>query len=305
MGITRNQAVTLINSWIGKKESDGSHKSIIDIYNKQTSLPRNYKLQYTDSWCAGTITAVFQSFGAIDKIAPECSCGNMITGAKTMGIWEESDSYVPKIGDVIMYDWGDDGTGDCTGWPEHVGMVVEINGSTFKVVEGNKSDAVGTRTMSVNGKYIRGYVLPKYDDVEITESNDVDKEDVSEDVTTVIIAVDGEWGCYTTKRTQEVLGTTQDGLVSNQLTSCQKYLPNALTESWEFGSKTTGKYSPIVLALQTLVGLTDDDLDGWMGQTTVKALQTYLNSKNSAGLSVDGEMGIKTVKAWQTWLNKQ
>ena len=32
----------------------------------------------------------------------------------------------------------------------------------IKVIEGNKSNAVGYRELAVNGKYIRGFVTPKY-----------------------------------------------------------------------------------------------------------------------------------------------
>ena len=31
-----------------------------------------------------------------------------------------------------MYDWDDNGNGDNTGWPDHVGIVTEVNGNTFK-----------------------------------------------------------------------------------------------------------------------------------------------------------------------------
>ena len=35
-------------------------------------------------------------------------------------------------------------------------------GGAIKVIEGNKSNAVGYRDLAVNGKYIRGFVTPKY-----------------------------------------------------------------------------------------------------------------------------------------------
>lgn len=40
--------------------------------------------------------------------------------------------------------------------------VTEVNGNTFKVIEGNKNDAVEYRTMTVNDKFIRGYITPKF-----------------------------------------------------------------------------------------------------------------------------------------------
>ena len=43
-----------------------------------------------------------------------------------------------------------------------MGIVCEVNGNTIKVIEGNKSDAVGYRTINRNERYIRGFGLPDY-----------------------------------------------------------------------------------------------------------------------------------------------
>lgn len=79
-----------------------------------------------------------------------------------MGIWVENDAYKPSAGDMILYDWQDSGSGDNTGSADHIGIVVSVSGSTIKVIEGNMSNAVGYRNIAVNGKYIRGFVTPKY-----------------------------------------------------------------------------------------------------------------------------------------------
>ena len=50
-----------------------------------------------------------------------------------MGIFIENDSYVPKTGDIIFYDWADNGVGDNTGVPDHVGIVVTVSGITRDV----------------------------------------------------------------------------------------------------------------------------------------------------------------------------
>ena len=39
----------------------------------------------------------------------------------------------------------------------------KVSGNTITVIEGNKNDAVGRRTLRVNGRYIRGYGIPKYE----------------------------------------------------------------------------------------------------------------------------------------------
>jgi hypothetical protein len=86
----------------------------------------------------------------------------MIEKAKSMGIWVENDAFVPQPGDCIMYDWDDSGKGENKNNPDHVGMVEKVSGKTITVIEGNYSDAVKRRNLTVNGKFIRGYITPKF-----------------------------------------------------------------------------------------------------------------------------------------------
>lgn len=159
----RNDIVKQARSWVGLKESNGSHKKIIDIYNGHTPRARNYKVKYTDAWCATFVSAVAIKCGATDIIPTECGCGQMIALFKKLGEWQENDDYKPEPGDVIFYDWSDSGKGDNAEWPDHVGIVEKVSGNVITVIEGNKIDAVGRRTINVNGRFIRGYGVPKYD----------------------------------------------------------------------------------------------------------------------------------------------
>ena len=158
----RQNTVAIFEGWLGLKESDGSHMKIINIYNSHTPLARGYKVKSTDAWCAVSVSAVGIQANLTDIIPVECGCGEQIKLFQALGCWQENDGYVPQAGDIIYYDWDDAGAGDNTGWPDHVGMVVSVSGSTIKVIEGNKSDAVGYREIAVNGKNIRGYGLPDY-----------------------------------------------------------------------------------------------------------------------------------------------
>lgn len=164
MAKTRAAVVDLALSWVGRNEADGTHKPIVDIYNKQGSLPRGYKVKYTDAWCATFWSALAIKLGYTSIMPVECSCYYLIEEAKKMGIWIEDDAHMPQLGEAILYDWDDSGIGDCKGSPEHVGVVTEVHGTQFVVTEGNYKDAVKKRTMSVNGRYIRGYISPKYEE---------------------------------------------------------------------------------------------------------------------------------------------
>lgn len=158
----RSKVVSAATAWYGANEADGSHKAIIDLYNAQKPLPSGYKVKYTDAWCATFVSAVFIKAGLASIHYAECSCSRMIDLYKKAGCWQEDDTYTPAVGDIIMYDWNDTGAGDCTGTPDHVGIVSSVSGRTMKVIEGNKSNAVGYRTMTVGARYIRGYCLPDY-----------------------------------------------------------------------------------------------------------------------------------------------
>ena len=163
MSCTRTQIVNKAREWIGYNEADGSHKKIINIYNSHTPLARGYKLKYTDAWCAGTVSALGIACNATDIIPTECGCGEMIKIAQAMGIWVEADNYDKVLpGDFVLYDWQDDGKGDNTGWPDHIGTVEAVVGDNITVIEGNYQNAVGRRQIRVNGKYIRGYITPHY-----------------------------------------------------------------------------------------------------------------------------------------------
>ena len=152
----RKDVVNYANSLSGEE----GHQEILNIYNSQKVLPRGYKVKYTDAWCATFVSAVFIQNGYSD--IAECSCPKMIEKAKKLGIWKEDDDYIPQIGDIIMYDWQDNGNGDNIGTPDHVGIVTDIN-KYITIREGNKGGKIDNRQIFVNSRYIRGYILPPYE----------------------------------------------------------------------------------------------------------------------------------------------
>ena len=158
----RARIVRRAQSWLNKKESDGSYKVIIDTYNSYRPLPVGYKMTYADPWCAAFGSAVAIAENLTDIIPPECSCRRQLALFKKMGRWQENDAYIPKPGDYLFYDWHDSGVGDNTGDPDHVGIVAEVNGNIIRIIEGNFHNSVEYRTMSINGRYIRGYGIPNY-----------------------------------------------------------------------------------------------------------------------------------------------
>lgn len=129
----------------------------------------------------------------------------------------------------------------------------------------------------------------------------VDYEEEEKD----LLEVDGFWGRDTTRKSQQVLGTTVDGIVSNQPVSCMKYLPGAQETSWEFESKNYKRGSNLIKAIQELVGMTGRDVDGHCGKDTVTEMQIFLQKLGFYTGKIDGKMGPKTVMAWQKYINSR
>lgn len=188
MNTTRAKIVAQAQSWIGCAESDGSHKKIIDLYNGHKPLARNYKVTYPDPWCATFVSACAIACGATDIIPTECSCTKLIELFKSMGIWVEADAYIPSPGDILLYDWQDSGKGDNTGTPDHIGIVEKVENGTITIIEGNIGNAVGRRQLQVNGRYIRGYGVPKY----AAEAPAAPASKTVEEL--ALEAMDGKWG---------------------------------------------------------------------------------------------------------------
>jgi hypothetical protein len=184
-----SKVVALAQSWIGKKESNGTHKSIIDIYNSYKPHPRGYKMTYNDPWCAATVSAIAIKLGYTKIMPVECSCSKMIELYKKLGSWVEADNRIPVPGDVIFYDWDDNGIGDNQGSADHVGIVEKVANNKITVIEGNYSNAVKRRYIDVNSKFIRGYAVPKYK----TEPKKTSVAKKSID-TLAKEVLDGKWG---------------------------------------------------------------------------------------------------------------
>lgn len=194
MGFYRNDVVNLVNSWEGRNEADGTHKYIIDIYNSHLPHPRNTKMQYNWAWCACTWSALAVKLGYTDIMPIEISCYYIIEEAKKMGCWQENDAHIPGIGDGVLYDWDDNGVGDNTGNPDHIGTVIYVNKESgyMVVMEGNYSNAVKKRTIMINGRFIRGFICPKYTgngaELPPTQSGGKDIKTVAREV------IAGQWG---------------------------------------------------------------------------------------------------------------
>ncbi len=262
MSCKRSEIVAQAQAWVGLKESDGSHKKIIDIYNTLNPLPRGYKLKPTDAWCAGTTSALAIVCKATDIIPVECSCTKLIEKAKAMGIWVEADNHVPAPGDFLLSDWQDSGKSDNTGNPDHIGIVEKISGKTITIIEGNYSNAVKRRPLEVNGRYIRGYIVPKYDAEAVITVKEWQLAAIADGFRFPKYGADGEWG-------DECASVARNAIIKRRLVY---------------------RYKNLTRIVQKAVGVT---VDGKCGKDTHNAIIAY---QKKHGLAPDGEVGLNTWK---------
>lgn len=159
----REYVVYLAQSYIGCKESDGSHKKIVDLYNSHKPLARGYALKYTDSWCSGFASAIAIKAGLTDIIPTEVGCEKHVQLFKNhpTSKWEEDGTKAPEPGDYIFYNW-DKSSQPNDGSADHVGIVERVNNNVITTIEGNYSDSVKRRTLIVGAGNIRGYGRPAY-----------------------------------------------------------------------------------------------------------------------------------------------
>lgn len=109
-------------------------------------------------WCACFVSWVANQAGYIDtNVVPRFS--GVIQGInwfKAVGEWKEA-GFVPNPGDIIFFDWENDGSAD------HVGIVEKVENNTVHTVEGNSNvDTCRQKEYSINSDVIFGYGTPAY-----------------------------------------------------------------------------------------------------------------------------------------------
>lgn len=167
MAMKRDEFISTLTSWNGAVRGDAVHRQIVDAYNSFLPRPRGYRLSYTDDYCAATVSAAAILCGLTDVIPVECSCGEQIRAYQERGQWVEDDAHVPAVGEQIFYHWNDRkdyALTDCTGAANHTGIVTACDGRSITVFEGNKGaqHECAYRIVPVNGRYIRGFGVPRY-----------------------------------------------------------------------------------------------------------------------------------------------
>lgn len=106
------------------------------------------------SWCANECGYI--EAGVIPKFAACASQG--VPWFQERGLWQDN-SYEPRPGDIIFFDW-DDGGQD--GSSDHVGIVEKVENGRVYTIEGNSGDSCRQNSSPVGYYEIYGYGTPAY-----------------------------------------------------------------------------------------------------------------------------------------------
>lgn len=138
------RALALAERQLGANESDGSYR----------------KFGQPGPWCAAFVDWAYKSAtgGQVPWKGENFHyCPNVERWAKKNGVWE---NYNPntvgqnvKAGDMVLFDWGQDGKAD------HIGMVTKINSDgSIETIEGNSGNAVRHRKYRAGDPRIKGFM---------------------------------------------------------------------------------------------------------------------------------------------------
>lgn len=104
------------------------------------------------SWCACFVSWCGEQCGYLEGgVIPKFSlCSDGLKWFQEKGQFKDG-SCVPAVGNIIFFDWGDDGSID------HVGIVESVGKGKVNTVEGNSGDAVRRRSYLIGNREIYGY----------------------------------------------------------------------------------------------------------------------------------------------------
>lgn len=134
---------------------------------------------YFVSWCADK-AQIPKSIIPVNGYVP-----GIVSYYQKKGLFKKRSSYIPKYGDLIIFDFNRNGTGDHIGIVEKVSndKVYTIEGNTSKQGENANGDGVWNKYRSLSYGGILGYCAIKYeDDIKEVDENNMKRYDKASQV---------------------------------------------------------------------------------------------------------------------------
>lgn len=154
MAKTSKEYLDTGKKYLGAKEGSSKHRKIVDMFN--SCKLKTFPISYSDAWCSAFISAMAIECGCTDIIPISANCDEMYKKGVVMGIAIPKDKWIPKIGDIVFYDW------NLNGELDHVGVVETMSKNIIHVLEGNKNDSVAYRDINYKNATITKIIRPRY-----------------------------------------------------------------------------------------------------------------------------------------------
>ena len=108
-------------------------------------------------WCACFVSWCANECGYIESgVMPNFSwCETGVDWFKERDRWLGPGS-TPAPGDIIFFDWNNNGE------PDHVGIVERVEDGYIHTIEGNSGDSVRQNLFSISSSTIHGFGVPAY-----------------------------------------------------------------------------------------------------------------------------------------------
>lgn len=154
MAKTSKDYLDTCKKYLGTKEGSSKHRKIVDMFN--SCKLKTFPISYSDAWCSAFISAMAIESSCTDIIPISANCDEMYKKGVVMGIAIPKDKWIPKMGDIVFYDW------NLNGELDHVGAVETMSKNIIHVLEGNKNDSVSYRDINYKNATITKIIRPRY-----------------------------------------------------------------------------------------------------------------------------------------------
>lgn len=168
-GVWADDLIAIAESQLGYRESTSNYEVRED--GQSTKGITRYGQWYGDAygdWCAMFVSFCLH-YAEIPKTAMpyEAACQRWIDelSEEEWDFYRPADEYEPVKGDLIFFDWDDDGRAD------HVGLVRTVEEEKLTTIEGNSSNSVRVNEYLPDDDRIQGYgVLPENPEPPVPEA---------------------------------------------------------------------------------------------------------------------------------------
>lgn len=148
----RRRICDIAYSYVGYEAGSGNYS----IFGERFGDPYG-------EWCAYFVRSVFEDAGLGDLVPETGYCPyvkDWFLSHETACFYSNVSGYVPKPGDIVLFDYNENGT------PDHVGIVDGSDGVVITTIEGNTGDPRAVRLKNsyyyVDQSDVHGYCVPDY-----------------------------------------------------------------------------------------------------------------------------------------------